>query len=162
MRIHSRKKKDITSSPQIDTSYLQTLIGYNCRRAAVSVISLFLDRMAAYGLRPVDFSVLSLVLHNPGITSRQLCKALDLLPPNLVSIVNNFDNRGLIKRSPLQNDRRAIGLELTDQGVIFMAEAEQAVTKLEMDASRRLTQTQRRSLIKLLRLIYEPHHNKAG
>jgi hypothetical protein len=30
----------------------------------------FLQRMAFYDLRPVDFSVLSLVTHNPGITSR--------------------------------------------------------------------------------------------
>jgi hypothetical protein len=32
--------------------------------------------MAPYGLRPVDFSVLSLITHNPGITSRQLCTTL--------------------------------------------------------------------------------------
>ena len=31
---------------------------------------MFLQRMAFYDLRPVDFSVLSLVTHNPGITSR--------------------------------------------------------------------------------------------
>ena len=48
----------------VDTRYLETLIGYNARRAALSVIGLFLQRMAVYGLRPVDFSVLSLITHN--------------------------------------------------------------------------------------------------
>ena len=44
--------------------------------------------MSVYGLRPVDFSVLSLITHNPGITSRQLCATLGILPPNLVKLVS--------------------------------------------------------------------------
>ena len=81
---------------QVDTSYLETLIGYNARRAALAVIGLFLQRMAVYGLKPVDFSVLSLITHNPGITSRQLCTALNILPPNLVGMINALARRGLI------------------------------------------------------------------
>ena len=66
----------------VDTSYLQTLMGYNARRAALSIIELFLERLAPYGLKPVDFSVMSTIGHNPGVTSRQLCATLNLLPPN--------------------------------------------------------------------------------
>ena len=73
---------------QVDTSYLESLIGYNARRAALAVIEVFMERMAPYDLRVVDFSVLSLVTHNPGITSAQLCGALNILPPNLVGMVN--------------------------------------------------------------------------
>ena len=154
MQIRSRQKKPAQTVRSVDTTYLETLIGYNCRRAAVSVIGLFLERMAVYGLKPVDFSVLSLILHNPGITSRELCKALDLLPPSLVNTINNFENRGLISR--LQNllDKRAIGLELTPQGHALMAEAEKTVSQLEIDASNRLTAAQRRTLIGLLQRIY--------
>jgi hypothetical protein len=53
----------------------------------VAVIEVFLQRMAPCGLRPVDFSVLSLITHNPGITSRQLCTTLGILPPNIVGMV---------------------------------------------------------------------------
>ena len=56
----------------LDTTFLESLLGYNARRAALTIIEVFLDRMAVYGLRTVDFSTLSLVAHNPGITSRQL------------------------------------------------------------------------------------------
>ena len=65
----------------VDTRYLQTLLGYNARRAALTVIDEFVPRMAQFGLRVVDFSILSVIHHNPGITSRQLCAALALLPP---------------------------------------------------------------------------------
>ena len=61
---------------KVNTRYLETLVGYNARRAALAVISRFMEEMAVYELRPVDFSVLSLITHNPGITSRQLCSTL--------------------------------------------------------------------------------------
>ena len=64
--------------------------------AALAVIEVFLQRMAAYQLRPVDFSVLSLIVHNPGITSRQLCTALGILPPNLVALVGAIILLGIV------------------------------------------------------------------
>ena len=140
----------------VDTSYLETLIGYNARRAALSVIGLFLQRMAIYGLRPVDFSVLSLITHNPGITSRQLCSALNILPPNLVGMVNTLERRGLIQRSPHPRDRRALGLHLTADGEALMREAEVTASNLEVEAAGRLTTGERNTLIRLLRKVYLP------
>ena len=140
----------------VDTSYLETLIGYNARRAALSVIGLFLQRMAIYGLRPVDFSVLSLITHNPGITSRQLCSALNILPPNLVGMVNTLERRGLIQRSPHPRDRRALGLRLTADGEALMREAEVTASNLEVEAAGRLTTGERNTLIRLLRKVYLP------
>ena len=80
----------------VDVSYLQTLLGYNPRRVSLLVIELFNERLAAYDLSPVDFSVLSLVMHNPGITSRQLCSTLSLLPPNLVGKIGLMEKRDLL------------------------------------------------------------------
>ena len=140
----------------VDTSYLETLIGYNARRAALSVIGLFLQRMAVYNLRPVDFSVLSLITHNPGITSRQLCSALNILPPNLVGMVNTLERRGLIQRSPHPRDRRALGLHLTADGEALMREAEVTASNLEVEAAGRLTAGERNTLIRLLRKVYLP------
>ena len=90
----------VSSVDQVDTSYLQTLLGYNARRAALTIIEVFLERMAQFGLRPVDFSVMSVIQHNPGVTSRQLCAALNLLPPNLVGLIHSLEARGLITDCP--------------------------------------------------------------
>jgi len=138
----------------VDTSYLETLLGYNARRAALAVIAEFLPRMAVYGLRPVDFSVLSLITHNPGITSRQLCAALFILPPNLVGMINALVKRGLIQRRPHPHDRRALGLHLTAEGQALMRKAEVTASELEAEASRRLTPAESRTLLRLLRKVY--------
>jgi DNA-binding MarR family transcriptional regulator len=138
----------------IDTSYLETLIGYNARRAALTIIEVFLQRMAVYDLRPVDFSVLSLITHNPGISSRQLCSALNILPPNLVGMINGLEKRALILRRPHPSDGRVIGLHLTDVGSQLMKEAEKTAQELEMDAASKLTAAERKTLMRLLQKIY--------
>lgn len=139
---------------QVDTRYLETLLGYNARRAALAIIEVFLKRMAVYDLRPVDFSVISLVRHNPGVTSRQLCSALGILPPNLVGMINTLEKRGLIQRLPHPRDGRAMGLSLTPAGETLLAEAEQTASQLELDATPKLSAQERQTLLKLLQKIY--------
>ena len=141
-------------SERLDNGFLETLVGYNARRAWSQISTVFSDRMAPYGLKQVDFSVLSLLAHNPGATSRQLCSTLDILPPNLVSLIAGMDSRGLIERRPHPHDGRAIGLYLTPAGEELVREAEQTVVQLEADASARLTSRERETLIRLLQKIY--------
>ena len=70
----------------LDTRFLEGLIGYNARRASMAIGEVFYERMAPYGLRQADFSVLVLLAHNPGATSRQLCATLNILPPNFAAM----------------------------------------------------------------------------
>jgi DNA-binding MarR family transcriptional regulator len=140
----------------IDTSYLESLLGYNARRAALAVIGVFLQRMAPFGLRPVDFSVLTLIAHNPGITSRQICAALDILPPNLVGMIKSLDKRGLIERRPHPTDRRAQGLHLSPAGKKLQKSAQATATQLEMDVASRLSAKELDTLKALLSRVYRP------
>lgn len=142
------------SVDKVDTSYLETLMGYNARRAALRIIGIFLQKMEPYGLRPVDFSVLSVITHNPGVTSRQICAVLDILPPNLVGMINQLLQRGLIQRQPHPHDGRALGLYLTQEGITLMAQAESTAASLENEATARLTAAERKTLLRLLQKIY--------
>lgn len=141
---------------EVDTRFLETLLGYNARRAALAVIDVFLERMAPFQLRPVDFSVLSLVAHNPGITSRQLCATLGILPPNLVGMVGALEKRELIQRHPHPRDGRAMGLHLTAAGQKLMRDAEKTAAALEADVAARLSPAELRTLIGLLKKVYQP------
>jgi DNA-binding MarR family transcriptional regulator len=138
----------------VDRSYLESLVGYNARRATLVILEVFSARMAVYDLRPVDFSILSLITHNPGITSRQLCTNLGIQPPNLVPMVGTLERRGLIRRQPHREDGRAMSLFLTEEGQALMREAENTAAQLEADATARLTARDRERLIQLLQKIY--------
>lgn len=146
----------IAAVEEVDTRFLETLLGYNARRAALAVIDVFLERMTPFQLRPVDFSVLSLVAHNPGITSRQLCATLGILPPNLVGMVGALEKRELIQRHPHPRDGRAMGLHLTPAGQKLMRDAEKTAAALEADVAARLSPAELRTLISLLKKVYQP------
>ena len=139
----------------VDTRYLETLTGYNARRASLAIIGPFMTHMVVYDFRPVDFSVMSLIIHNPGITSRQLCSTLGLLPPNLVAMINSLEKRELIERRPHPTDGRAMGLHPSGQGIELMKEAEQTAARLERDATRQLTATELKTLHRLLKKVYQ-------
>ncbi len=143
---------------RVDTSFLETLIGYNARRAALTIIATFIPRMAQFGLRPVEFSVLTLIGHNPGITARQLCATLDLQPPNLVGMIKGLEKRSLLEKRDHPSDRRAQGLHLTPAGESQLEQAQATALALEVDATPRLTPLERVTLLRLLRKIYQPDH----
>ena len=144
-----------TDTEGIDVSFLRTQVGYNARRAALHIIGVFMERMAAYELKVVEFSVLSLLAHNPGLTSRHVCATLSIMPPNLVGLVAALEKRGLLERRPHPSDGRAMGLYLTQNGEALTAEAEQAVAQLEVDATAKLTTSERKTLIRLLQKVYD-------
>jgi DNA-binding MarR family transcriptional regulator len=148
-------KTELPFVEKVNTRYLETLVGYNARRAALAVISQFLEEMAVYDLRPVDFSALSLITHNPGITSRQLCTTLGIQAPNIVAMVNGFEKRGLIARHAHPRDGRAFGLMLTAEGKALMAKAEKTATTLEVRVSEKLSADERKTMIQLLKKIYK-------
>ena len=138
----------------VDSSFLETLVGYNTRRASLAIIAVFLERMAPFGLRPVDFSVLSLVHHNPGITSRQVCATLGILPPNLVAMIGELEQRGLLRRERHKADGRAMSLYLTEQTLGMIGAAHDTAQQLEIDATSNLTSAERQRLIQLLQKVY--------
>lgn len=144
----------VQEGEKINTRLLESLLGYNARRASLTAIDTFLQHMGEYALRPVDFSVASLILHNPGITSRQLCDVLGLLPPNLVGLLKGLEQRGLIARRPHPQDGRAIGLHATQEGADLLRAAEKKVTSLEAQIASRLSADERKTLLRLLKKVY--------
>ncbi|MDB5930824.1 MAG: transcriptional regulator, MarR family [Polaromonas sp.] len=162
----SKSSYSSTAVKTVDVSFLKTLVGYNARRASLAIVEVFMRRMAPYDLRIVDFSVLSLIGRNAGITSRQLCITLGIQQPNLVAIVGALEKRELVERQPHPTDRRATGLHLSTSGALLVQQAEHTATLLEEEAAARLSAEERQTLMRLLQKVYEkrldePHSGSA-
>ncbi|MEY4436419.1 MAG: Multidrug resistance operon repressor [Pseudomonadota bacterium] len=136
------------------TAYLETLLGYNASRASHTLVSHFLRGVGSFELRTVDFSVLSVIGHRPGVTSRQLCQLLNVLPPNMVVLLRELDKRGLIERQPHPTDRRAVGLLLSPDGKALMKKAEKAASAADLQGTAHLSPAERKTLARLLQKIY--------
>jgi DNA-binding MarR family transcriptional regulator len=136
------------------TAYLETLMGYNASRASQTMVSHFMRGVNQFDLRTVDFSVLSIMAHQPGVTSRQLCQLLNVLPPNMVVLLRDLDKRGLIERTPHPTDGRAMGLSLSTSGKALIKKAEKAASDADAQGTAHLTAAERKTLTRLLQKIY--------
>jgi DNA-binding MarR family transcriptional regulator len=133
------------------------LVGYNCKRAYLSIMPLFAERMEQYELRTADFSVLSLVHANPNITQKRLSQAVNVSPPNLAILLDRLEARGLLARRRNPLDKRSHTLALTPAGSRLCARAEKTAGELERDATAMLTAAERARLLALLQKIFVPH-----
>jgi DNA-binding MarR family transcriptional regulator len=141
-------------SETINTHFLETLLGYNTRRATLVIVADFMEQMQPYDLSTVEFSVLCLIRHNPGVTSRQICTALNILPPNLVGLLKKLEKRELIARAPHLTDGRAIGLRLTEAGDALTQAAEKTAATSDAQCLSTLSTAEQEVLKKLLKKIY--------
>ena len=152
----SRKKSPPRSlDPRLDMSQLESLIGYNARRAALHIIDDFNAHLRETALKPVDFSVLSVIAHNANISAHVICKGLDLLPPNIVGILKSLEERKLITRVVSTTDNRQISLSATRSGKALIKKAEQLAAQSDLRATQSISEDERSQLIGLLKKIYQ-------
>jgi len=144
----------------LDQSLLLGLVGYNCRRVYLRVMSLYAERIQALALSPAEFSALCTLGHNEGVTQKRLAAALDTAAPNLAVLLDRLVQRGLVARLPNPDDGRSQRLALTAAGRALLADAERIVVRLERDASAMLGAGERRTLIALLQRMFLPEEER--
>lgn len=139
---------------QVDQSELLDLVGYNIRRAYLVVQSTFDAEMEKLNLRQADFAVLSTLRHNPGINQKALADALAIAPPNLATLLDRLESRGLLARQRSIDDRRIQHVSLTPQGIRLYSQALKSAQNADEVAVRMLSGTGREQLKSLLSKIF--------
>ncbi|WP_052134233.1 MarR family winged helix-turn-helix transcriptional regulator [Sphingomonas sp. 37zxx] len=95
---------------------LDGLVGYHMRRASAAIGNDFARAIAGTGMRQVLFGILSVIAANPGINQGTVGRALGIQRANMVSLVNELVDAGLVQRQTAVDDRRALALTLTPEG----------------------------------------------
>lgn len=138
---------DDQTSAGVRDSVLGHLIGYRLKRAYMQLLPAAQRALATEDLRVVSFSCLSIITDNPGIVQSQLADALQMERSNLVVIIDELEERGLIGRKKVPSDRRRYALTATlrgrhlrDRAAAKLGQAEdQILGRLDDDARRNLT-----------------------
>jgi DNA-binding MarR family transcriptional regulator len=110
----------------VDMGGLNDQIGFALRLAQVAVFKDLIAALKSCDLRPTDFSVLLLISSNPGIKQQDIGDALRIQRPNLVSIIDALQQRNLVRRDTVPEDRRSYALNLTPAGVKLLTKAKAA------------------------------------
>lgn len=74
---------------------------------------------------PAIGRLLECVAANPGISSRDLCEALDLRPSSLSETLARAESDGLLTRSAVEEDRRMQHITLSEKGLVTVREMEE-------------------------------------
>ena len=138
----------------VDDAVLHPFLGHHLRRASNLVQSDLARSLKDIDLRMITMSVLVVIVEHPGLRQSQLADALQIERPNLVSILDELEDRKLVSRTRVPTDRRAYALTPTPAGKTLAAKAMATVTAHEDRVFARLSASERASLQALLTKVY--------
>jgi len=124
--------------------------GYLVRRVHQSHSALFADECRVFGITPVQYGVLTALLHRPDIDQATLGAECGIDRTNAADVLERLAERGLVRRTKSAADRRMMLARLTAEGRALtraMHDAMQRAQKRLLDA---LSATERREFLRLL------------
>lgn len=124
----------------------------NARTAALAARSAN-AALAPLGLRVRSYAVLSVASGSTPPSQRQLAAYLQLDPSQIVSLVDDLEKSGLVRRELDPSDRRVNVIVATDQGKALCARAARLAAAAEDRSLRALEPAERIQLIAILRKV---------
>jgi len=152
-KIAQTPTSDDTTVTHVSDETLREFVGYHLKRAFNVVVSDLNQTLKPYELRMITYTALILIIDNPGLRQSQLADALAIERPNLVVIIDELENRGLITRDRVPTDRRAYALNGTKAGEDLYKTAISAVHDHEKRVLGVLSDEERAAVIRAMDLI---------
>lgn len=151
----SRRSKPAARADAVDLGPLPGLAGYALRRSQIAVFQDFMRSMGETGIRPAQYSILTVIARNPGLKQAAVSDSLGIERARLVLVLNELEERGLAKRVLSTTDRRSHALFLTKEGETLLADLDRRVAEHEARLIAKLGSAGRRQLLDLLSKLYD-------
>jgi len=137
----------------VDTDMLDSLFGYQLRRAQSRVFVDFMRALSGEAVTPGQFGVLSLIDGNSGLNQSALAKALGIERSTMVAVISTLEDRGLVKRGESTADKRSYALSLTAGGRTLLKKTRGKVEAHEKTITAKLNDDEKGLLRDLLKKI---------
>jgi DNA-binding MarR family transcriptional regulator len=125
----------LTPAGRLEEAQLQMVLGYQLAQAAIVTDAIFRSEVGEpLELRPVEYTVLTLIAENTGGSSARLARALAVTPPHITAIVDRLVQRGFVQRKASAEDRRAQVLTATRSGGELVRKATERIVAAERSA----------------------------
>ena len=151
LRLRGAQESAPVARPPLALGPLEDHLGYFIRRTQVWVFQDFIRTLAAIDIRPAQYSVLTVIASNPGLSQSDLAGALGIERARLVRLLDKLERRGLTRRLPSPKDRRSHALQLTAQGQRTLKRAQDLAAQHEARLTDKIGAEQRRQMIGYLR-----------
>ena len=148
-----RKEQGAAADAAIDLGPLGDSVGYLMRRAQVAIFQRFFELFAEFDIRPAQYSILTVIERNPGLSQTRLAAALGIKKTNLVAIIDALEERGLARRESTESDRRSHALHLTPKGTALVGRLHRIDAELDQSISQLMKGNERQRLCDVLRQV---------
>jgi DNA-binding MarR family transcriptional regulator len=140
----------IRTADEVDLDRLNSALGFLMRLAQLKIYDRFFEEVGEHNLKPGEFSVLWVILHNPGIRQSVLGQRLMIKRAHMTKLIRALEDQNLVSRKIPDGDRRAVEITLTPEAVTRVEQASQWFFSYEASVGANLTAGERQQLTALL------------
>jgi DNA-binding MarR family transcriptional regulator len=149
----ARTRRAATDNAGAVASPLAGSPSFLVRLAQLRAFDEFHQHFAGLGVTPAGFSVLALVVANPGVRPGAIAEELRVKPSNVAALVNALVAAGLVERTPDASELRANLLHATPKGAEAWEEMERSHNEADARFAERLSAAERKRFVALLRKL---------
>jgi DNA-binding MarR family transcriptional regulator len=128
-------------------------IGFLLAQIGAHATNRFSERIRPLGLTPAHAGMMRLIARFPGLSQRDLCARLSILPSRLVLLVDELEEKGFVERRDDPSDRRSYDLHLTQKGQKAMETLGRLAKEHGNEMCEGLTSEERMTLAELISKI---------
>jgi DNA-binding MarR family transcriptional regulator len=145
------RKAPRKEAKQIKIGALEGHLGYYIRRLQVWVFQDFIRSLAPLEIRPAQYSVLTVIGANPGLSQSDLADILAIERARLVHLLDKLEKRGFTERQASPHDRRSHALHLTAEGQKILKQAKTLAARHEANLIKALGEDKYKLALSLFR-----------
>lgn len=150
-QVNDAAESSVGAATRLAESSISTDIGFLLAKLHAAGSVLNNAALAEFGLKERSYSVLALACGSLGPTQRELAEFLSLDPSQIVALIDELEQRGLVERRPGISDRRQKLVAATTVGRTLHAAARKATQAAEAQQLGMLTGEEVDSLRFILR-----------
>jgi DNA-binding MarR family transcriptional regulator len=119
------------------------------------------ELFSRFDLTPQQYNALRLLdaAQPGGVQTMELGRRLISRMPDTTRMVDRLEQRGLVSRRRLDDNRRVVELRISPQGQLLLKEMAGVVIEMHRRQLGHLGPRQQQQLVKLLRLARQPHED---
>jgi DNA-binding MarR family transcriptional regulator len=137
----------------VDRGELNEHVGYFARRFQMWIFQDLIKQLAHADVRISHYTVLAIVQANPGLAQSEIAAAVGMEPARLVRVLDELEQRRLIKRTRSISDRRSHAVFLTRDGEKAFEDIRQLARQHEDNVIAKLGPAKYQSLLRIFKDI---------
>lgn len=149
-------------APWLLDDILRDRPGYLVRRLHQTSVSIFAQEMAQFDLTPVQYSVLAVVVEQPGIDQVSAAEMVGVDRTTIVGVIDRLARKGLMTRSVADYDKRARVLKSTRVGEKLMARVAIAAEAVRLRLLEPLSDAESALFCELMERVIAYHRHAGG